>query len=766
MLIRISTHIVILFVIVIAVVGNVSTQTLNVAIECIEFSGEEFIQIRNYTSTPQNISDWVVKDISDGNPSFTFPSDTVLPENGIVRIYTQEVPDGSPAGTFTFERSRSIWSDSDPDEGGLFNAEGIMLSSKSYPPSCKEITKSIDDNQINKDTTQYDISIECINFKGIRLDEPDEYVQIRNNHSEEVQLTDWILKDISDGSPEFVFPQYTLPAGERVRVYTNQVHPYWGGFTFSESRSIWSNSSGAEDIAGLFAPDGNLVTSLSYPPDCIQISKENKLLRADIALEGVTAEVGKLEIVCISYTGEEYVTIQNTDTKPLDLYGWRLQDIADGTPTFVFPEYSLQPQEALQVYTSRSDNAQFSFGYTSSIWADNSPYDQAGLFSPYDIETPVSTKTYPPGCEEPTDDDDQTTPSQEVFIEKGDIEIVCVDRIQEAVVIQNTLTDPLSIDGVQLIEVQTGISNPASYTFPEGTTISNEGNIIIYSASSQGNTYAFGRTYIWNNDGSDYALLQNPNGTEIDSSRTSENCLDAYIPTQPTQPSVDIAWNPAQIVEGANPSNALLTVSISEDILQPTLLTIILSGTAEFSKDYTVSGFTTSLLTLSSVSGWSSRKTYVSVTILDDTIQEGKELLYASVGQPIPSGVTLNNTTATLTILDNDTQQLIEIACTNRIDEFVILRNKGSEPVSLEGWTLHERQAGKRNPAIYTFPSGSVISGGGTLRVYSAMNEENTEYEHFFGRSNIWNNSGGDTTVLTDPNGNQVSEVTPVNECQ
>ena len=63
--------------------------------------------------------------------------------------------------------------------------------------------------------------------------EADEYVQIVNKSRQSVNLEGWRLADLSDRRQEFTFEEpYTLVEGGRIRVYTNQVHPQWGGFSF------------------------------------------------------------------------------------------------------------------------------------------------------------------------------------------------------------------------------------------------------------------------------------------------------------------------------------------------------------------------------------------------------------------------------------------------------------------------------------------------------------------------------------------------------
>ena len=92
--------------------------------------------------------------------------------------------------------------------------------------------------------------------------ESDEYVEITNLGDQPQDLAGWILKDISDGHPSFTFRPYTLAPGKSVRVYTNENHPEWGGFSFEYGRAIWNNSQ--PDIAVLYNSQGEEVSRKSY----------------------------------------------------------------------------------------------------------------------------------------------------------------------------------------------------------------------------------------------------------------------------------------------------------------------------------------------------------------------------------------------------------------------------------------------------------------------------------------------------------------------
>ena len=111
------------------------------------------------------------------------------------------------------------------------------------------------------------VVIRCVFFDGVvpRL-EPDEYVEIANDGDAPEDLKGWRLTDVSDGRPSFIFPAWSLGPGETVRVYTNEVHSEWGGFSFGSGSAVWSNSS--PDTAGLYDASGSLVSTVTYPPGC------------------------------------------------------------------------------------------------------------------------------------------------------------------------------------------------------------------------------------------------------------------------------------------------------------------------------------------------------------------------------------------------------------------------------------------------------------------------------------------------------------------
>jgi micrococcal nuclease len=82
--------------------------------------------------------------------------------------------------------------------------------------------------------------------------------------------------------------------------------------------------------------------------------------------------------------------------------------------------------------------------------------------------------------------------------------------------------------------------------------------------------------------------------------------------------------------------------------------------------------------------------------------------------------------------------------------EYVTLRNRGDDSLDLSGWQISD-EAGK----TYTFPDGTTLASGATLRVYSGSGtDDGTDF--YWNRSGaVWNNDG-DTLRLTDADGDPV----------
>ena len=82
------------------------------------------------------------------------------------------------------------------------------------------------------------------------------------------------MRDVTDGAAIFTFPNSEIKPGQRLRIYTNELHPEWtgfqsGGFSFGAlGNQVWDNDIAQYDIAGLFNAGGNEIGRAGYPAGC------------------------------------------------------------------------------------------------------------------------------------------------------------------------------------------------------------------------------------------------------------------------------------------------------------------------------------------------------------------------------------------------------------------------------------------------------------------------------------------------------------------
>ena len=97
--------------------------------EVYSVESDEYVEIMNLGDQPQNLAGWMLKDISEGYPSFTFPS-FVLAAGASIRVYTNEIY--LEWGGFSFGYGKAIWNNSNPDIAVLYDDDGLEVSRKSY----------------------------------------------------------------------------------------------------------------------------------------------------------------------------------------------------------------------------------------------------------------------------------------------------------------------------------------------------------------------------------------------------------------------------------------------------------------------------------------------------------------------------------------------------------------------------------------------------------------------------------------------------------
>jgi beta-lactamase superfamily II metal-dependent hydrolase len=106
-----------------------------------------------------------------------------------------------------------------------------------------------------------DVNITEIHYDGdVPYVESDEYAVIRNDGNVVVSLEGWRLNAGAPGQ-DFYFPDFQFELGQECRVYTNENHPEFCGFSFESSSALWNNSG---DCGYLYDGSGSLVSEYCY----------------------------------------------------------------------------------------------------------------------------------------------------------------------------------------------------------------------------------------------------------------------------------------------------------------------------------------------------------------------------------------------------------------------------------------------------------------------------------------------------------------------
>jgi hypothetical protein len=97
-------------------------------------------------------------------------------------------------------------------------------------------------------------------FDGSGSQEPDEYVAILNVDNFSIQLQGWTLRD--NAALVYTFPSFEIHPFQACRVYTNEDHPGWCGFSYDSATPIWNDNG---DTATLRDGNGTLIDRYTYP---------------------------------------------------------------------------------------------------------------------------------------------------------------------------------------------------------------------------------------------------------------------------------------------------------------------------------------------------------------------------------------------------------------------------------------------------------------------------------------------------------------------
>lgn len=89
-------------------------------------------------------------------------------------------------------------------------------------------------------------------------------------------------------------------------------------------------------------------------------------------------------------------------------------------------------------------------------------------------------------------------------------------------------------------------------------------------------------------------------------------------------------------------------------------------------------------------------------------------------------------------------------------DEYVVLSNGSKDPLDISGYYIYVASTGTQGPT-FTFPKGTVIKEGSSVRVYTNEIHKETGGHSFGSGKAIWSNNGG-LGILKDSNGKKLGE--------
>jgi micrococcal nuclease len=92
--------------------------------------------------------------------------------------------------------------------------------------------------------------------------ESDEYIEIVNDGPER-NVAGWQLED--DDGNAFIFPDHVMAQGDACRVYTDESHPEFCGFSFNSPEAIWDNGG---DMVILRNAAGDVVETKCWNRGC------------------------------------------------------------------------------------------------------------------------------------------------------------------------------------------------------------------------------------------------------------------------------------------------------------------------------------------------------------------------------------------------------------------------------------------------------------------------------------------------------------------
>lgn len=144
---------------------------------------------------------------------------------------------------------------------------------------------------MSKQGTTHSVTITEIRYDGVvKRTESDEYIEITNQGTDPADISKWHV--VAGTKQEFHFPAgTTLAPRQGVRVYTDEIHSEFGGFSFGSGRSVWSNKGG---VGQLFNAAGEQVSTFPYGDNVVRdipdVLREQKVPFCTVSADARSAQ--------------------------------------------------------------------------------------------------------------------------------------------------------------------------------------------------------------------------------------------------------------------------------------------------------------------------------------------------------------------------------------------------------------------------------------------------------------------------------------------
>ncbi len=492
--------------------------------------GEEWIELYNPQSLDADISMYIIDDITGGGTTpYQIPVGTIIPGHGFLVFYQSDT---------------GVGLNNDGDTVNFLQPDGsIVLDSYTY-------TSSSDDISYGR---EYDGGPNWVTFDsptpgatnggtpptgdGVVLNEflpspstlyTEEWIELYNPQSGDVDLSGYILDDITDGGTA----PYTIPAGTII--------PAQGFLLFYQSTTnIALNNAG--DTVNLINPDGvTVIDTYTYSSSSYDVSYGREYdggptwITFDSPTPGTTngGTAPSADAVVLNeflpdpntlYT-EEWIELYNPLGVELDLSGYVLDDlIGGGTSPYTIPGGTIIPAYGFVVFYQSTTNIALNNdgdtvnflkpdgttvidSYTYSTSSDDISYgretDGSSNWITFDSPTPGASND---GSPPPTGD---AVVLNEFLPDPNTL------YTEEWIELYNPQSSDVDISGYILDDIIDGGTAP--YTIPAGTIIPAYGFIVFYQSE----------TGIALNNAGDTVNFINPDGTTVIDSYTYGSSSD------------------------------------------------------------------------------------------------------------------------------------------------------------------------------------------------------------------------------------------------